>query len=306
MTIMFLRRRRLGMGSVRGFKHWGEELLGPGSVDWVRNDQMNRKDWNNVTTVVRWGCTSSVPTGFNHIPVINGARSIHATSDKSTFRQTFQESHPVFSINSFGANWGDPVYPCIVRPSTHSRGRDVYLCNNPDDLNKAAAICGPGWYAGEYIPKEEEYRVYVVGGRAAAVARKNVEDKKAIAWNRAHGSCEFQNVRWGDWPLEVVKAGIVAVNHLGLDFGGADIMVDGNRATVLEVNSAPSHPLHEKTNEFQMFSQGDIADRATYRQKCFVKALSYMIENGHKGIGNGNNWRDFVSPGISTEANCGS
>lgn len=298
MTIMILRRRRLGMGSVRGMKHWGGGL-----IDWVRNDRMDRKDWSNVTRVVRWGCTSSLPEGYKNIPIINSAQAIHRTTDKAGFRRSFQDVYPGYSIPSFGEDWGRATVPCVVRPYTHSRGRDLWPCYSVTDLQDAVGSAGKGWYGGKFIKKEEEYRVYVVGGRAAAVARKVVDDKSVVAWNRAQGQCEFNNVRWGDWPLEVVKAGIVAVNHLGLDFGGADVMVDkeGN-PYVLEVNSAPSLPLHDRESGYRRNTSNDIAERATYRQQCFTNALIYTIKNGHLNMANESNWRDLISPGVSGEA----
>ena len=304
MTIMFLRRRRLGMGSVRGFKHWGNSLHGYGSVDWVRNDRMDRKNWNNVTHVVRWGCTSTIPhVNGESLPVINKASAIHATANKSGFRESFQETGSIFSIPSFGSDWGDPTYPCVVRPSTHSRGRNLYLCRTPSELDDAIAQCGPGWYAGEYIPKVEEYRVYVVGERAVAVARKNVEDREAVAWNRALGGCEFSNVRWGEWPLMVVKAGIEATNHLGLDFGGADVMVDKEgRPYVLEVNSAPSHPLLDVESGFRRNSADDIGARASYNQKCFVNGLMHTIKYGRVAVTDINSWKDVIHTCVSDKA----
>lgn len=305
MTVMFLRRRGLGLEPARGFKSWANQLNGQGTVDWVRNDRMDRKNWNNVTHVVRWGCTSSLPEGFSHLPIINKSSAIHAASDKAGFRKSFQERHSSFSIPSFGYSWGDIVLPCVVRPSTHSRGRDLYFCRDLRELNYAASIC-EGWYAGEFIPKAEEYRVNIVGGRAVAVARKNVEDKEAVAWNYALGDCAFQNIRWGDWPLMVVKAGISAVNHLGLDFGGVDIMVDEEgRPYVLEVNSAPSHPLHDTESGFRRNTPDDIASRATYRQKCFISGLLHHINHGPLEVGNTQNWRDVIHPGVSNEARKG-
>lgn len=298
MTIMMLRRRKLGMGSVRGIAHHSE-----GAIDWVRNDNLNSKNWNNITHVVRWGCTSSLPTGFTHIPIINKSGAIHATSNKSSFRKTFQMAYPQWSIPSFGSDWGTPDFPCIARPHTHSRGLNLTLCNNPNSLLDAARSFGTGWYAGKFIPKIEEYRVYVVGGRSVAVAKKVVEDKTAIAWNRARGDCEFVNVRWDEWPLSVVEAGIAAVNHLELDFGGADVMIDSDgRPYVLEVNSAPSLPLHEKTNTFRINSTEDIAARATYRQKCFTNGLLHTIEHGHMAVGDVSGWRDVIHPGVNHNA----
>ena len=105
-----------------------------------------------------------------------------------------------------------------------------------------------------------EYRVAVVQGRAAWVARKTPGNPEDVAWNVARGG-RFDNVRWDEWPLKVVKIAIQAFNLTELDFGGVDVMVDREgECYVLEINSAPSLT-------------------SPYRQRCMAKCFDYMVEH---------------------------
>jgi glutathione synthase/RimK-type ligase-like ATP-grasp enzyme len=120
-------------------------------------------------------------------------------------------------------------------------------------------------YISEFIPKEREYRIYVVQGRVAMVAEKTPADPGAIAWNHHLGG-SFENVRWKEWPRAACLEGIKACVALGLDFGGIDVITDGEGTPyVLEGNSAPS-----MTSE--------------YRQQCFAKVFNYIRKNGKERI----------------------
>jgi glutathione synthase/RimK-type ligase-like ATP-grasp enzyme len=131
-----------------------------------------------------------------------------------------------------------------------------------------------------------EYRVFVVSGRAVAVAKKTPGNPQDVAWNVARGG-RFDNVDWGDWPLKAVKTSIEAFNLSALDFGGVDVMVDGDgNCYVLEINSAPSLT-------------------SPYRQECMAKGLHYALTRGKERIplvAERGGWRKFAHPAISDQA----
>jgi glutathione synthase/RimK-type ligase-like ATP-grasp enzyme len=159
----------------------------------------------------------------------------------------------------------NPDKTFVFRPRVHSRGRHFYVAKGRQECEDAIAKCGEGWYASPLIDKAAEYRVFVVQGRAVCVAEKTPGNPDDLAWNVAKGG-RFDNVRWDDWPLKVVRYAIEAFNLSDLDFGGVDVMVakDGG-VFVIEINSAPS-----LTSE--------------YRQGCFAKAFDYIIDNGKEPI----------------------
>ena len=93
-----------------------------------------------------------------------------------------------------------------------------------------------------YVPKQDEYRVHVFGGRVIAVQRKarrnDVENPNWRIRNHANG---FVFAREGVVaPQQVIEQSIMAVAALGLDFGGVDVIFNRHRDTayVLEINTA--------------------------------------------------------------------
>lgn len=280
MAGMLLRRRRLGLGSCRGICQASETGL-----KFVRNDRMTDEDLEGIDLVIRWGCTSSVPIN----KVLNTATAIHKVSDKAGFRnllcndQTTRHNTPttVFGlIQALGLLTEDT--PLFVRPRLHSQGRRAYLVKSQDGLLKATTACGEGWYASEYINKVQEFRVFVVQGRVVWVANKIPADVSSITWNVAQGGT-FENVKWGDWNLNVMQVAVNSFKLSGLDFGGVDVMVDENgKAFNIEINSAPSQT-------------------SPYRQACTAKAFDYIVENGKEHMDlnyDYDGWRRYIHPAI--------
>lgn len=276
MTTVLLRRKKLGFTSCKGISSNSTN-----SIQTIRNDKVFPP---NTDLVFRWGTTTDVPTNN----VVNTAKAIHLVNNKREFRKILNENNLCpktwFSINEF---IGEENYPVILRRKTHAQGRNLHLCNNYEDLCLAADKYGEGnYYFSEFINKVEEYRVFVVQGRVACVAKKTPANPNEIAWNVAKGG-RFDNVNWGDWPLKAVKKSIEAFNLSGLDFGGVDVMIDAdNNAYIIEINSAPSLT-------------------SPYRQQCMAKTFDYIIENGKKKIPLINQlggWKKFIHPAISDKA----
>jgi glutathione synthase/RimK-type ligase-like ATP-grasp enzyme len=247
------------MSSCKGIAEFSKK-----GIKWVRSDAAVLPPDD---LYIRWGCTANVPAK----KVLNTAKAIHEVNDKAAFRLLCAENKlapPSMLLSQVEENditWKGLSYPVIVRPEHHAQGRNIYKCDNDAELKAAYHKVNTEGYISNYVDKEAEYRVAVVQGRAVWVAKKTPADPNAIAWNVAQGG-RFDNVRWGDWPLKVVRIAIEAFNLSSLDFGGVDVMVgkDGS-VGVLEINSAPSLT-------------------SPYRQECFAKAFDYIIENGKERI----------------------
>lgn len=272
-----LRRRNLGRTSCRAISR--------GSTKGIISRKYPRYIPNNTDLVFRWGCTSNIP--INN--VVNTAEAIHTVNNKSAFRRTMQDSNPELVTKSYFDGTGvpdDAVYPLVVRPRTHSRGRQLYVANNREELTRHCRACGAGWYANQLVTKASEYRVFVVSGRAVCVAKKTPSNLEDVAWNVARGG-RFDNVSWDDWPLKSVRIAIEAFNLSGLDFGGVDVMVDTDGvAYVIEINSAPSLT-------------------SPYRQECFSKSFDYIVEFGKQKISmieDRGGYKKFIHPSVCNEA----
>lgn len=233
--------------------------------------------------LIRWGCTARAPIR----QCLNTPQAIHQVNDKLGFRRLLQQ-HGLCPPTWF-STLDDITYPCIVRPSTHSRGRDMHVCNSQEEMNNTAYTTGEhegDFYIQALINKAAEYRVFIIQGRVIAVAQKIPDDPTQVAWNHHAGSI-FENVPWGDWPLRVVRKSVEAFNLSSLDFGGVDVITDqeGN-AYILEINSAPS-----------MYSE--------YREGLLARCFDWVIEQGKSRIPlvpERGGWKKFIHPAISEEA----
>jgi glutathione synthase/RimK-type ligase-like ATP-grasp enzyme len=249
MTNILLRRKKLGKTSC-------EEIVANsgGLLQAIRNDE---KIPAKVDFLFRWGCTS--PADADH--TINKAAAINLVSDKAASRRILDEADIPIPKTWLELRPRDiPPHGVIVRPRFHHQGRKLFFCKTNEEMQAAIKKCGDGAYISEFIPKDREWRIYVIQGRVALVAEKTVPDKKQIGWNKALGGT-FHNVRWDNWPLEVCQEGIRSAKALGLDFGGIDIISLGKDNYVLEANAAPSLT-------------------SAYRQKVFAKCFKAIIEDG--------------------------
>lgn len=104
------------------------------------------------------------------------------------------------------------------------------------------------------IPAEREYRVHVVGTEAICVHRK--VDGTGIIRNSEAGWV-FRRVT--TFPQAIIPEARNAVVALGLDFAAVDVLWDGQRAYVLETNTAPG------------------IDGMEYTKRCYVQALERLV-----------------------------
>lgn len=267
-----LRRRGLGRTSARTISE-----LSKTGIQVFRND----KRLPEADIVFRWGCTSNVQAKT----IVNQAKAIHLASDKTAYRRLLQPKE-LCPATWFSPNEAGIQYPVVVRPQHHHQGRNLFVCNDRAELDRAWARCGPGGYISELINKVAEYRVFVVSGRVACVASKTPGNPNDVAWNVFQGG-KFDNVNWGAWPLRVVRVAVEGFALSGLDFGGVDIMVDAEgEAYILEVNSAPSLT-------------------SPYRQSCMAKAFDYIVQNGKALIplvDEKGGYRKFIHPAVDPTA----
>jgi glutathione synthase/RimK-type ligase-like ATP-grasp enzyme len=290
MTAVILRRRMLGKGSANGI--CAASTKGIYTIrNWVDNDVPAGADRNGY--VFRWGCTSNLPVVYSHRTVVNTANAIHWCSDKRQGRLDMQAAGvPVPRTWATADEYNSSSYwpsAVVLRPAFHAQGRNLTV-HDPEEsshqwdglLNKAQQY--GAYYISELINKVAEYRVFVCQNRAVWVAKKTPGNPEQVAWNVAQGG-RFDNVRWGEWPLPVIKAALAAAKVSGTDFCGVDVMVDAEgKPYVLEVNSAPS-----QTSE--------------YRQRCVAKAFDHIIENGKQHFddvpdGPRKTYKSYIHPAI--------
>lgn len=286
MTAIILRRRKLGRGSSKGICEASTT-----GITTVRN--WKDRFPSNVSVVFRWGCTSSL--GRGDVTVVNTAESIHWCANKKQGRLDMQEAGvrvpKTWTVRDFlSCPWGSSgsANDCgtyfVVRPSTHSQGRDLDVVSYDTARRNLHPKYEDG-YISKLINKVAEYRVFVCQNRAVWVAKKTPGNPDQVAWNVAQGG-RFDNVRWGEWPMAVVVEALKAAKVSGTDFCGVDVMVDAEgNPYVLEVNSAPSQT-------------------SPYRQQCVAKAFDYIVQNGKQHFPDPDSprrWRDVIHPALIPE-----
>lgn len=280
MTAVIFRRRALGYSSCRTICNASDT-----GIVHARVDQPNR--WPaDTSTVFRWGCTANIPVDCDE--VVNTAEAIHLVNDKAGFRELLNEHRlcPDTWDSAEQAINALADYPLLVRPGHHAQGRYLYVCADDAELYHAARDCGPHHYVSEIIDKVAEYRIFVVQGRVLWVSRKVPRNPDEIVWNHHSGNCTFENVRWGDWPLQGVRKAVEAFNLSGLDFGGVDVIQDAEGTCyVLEINSASTQ-------------------ESEYRNSLIAKAFDNIVIEGKEHIpvvAEPGGWRKWGHPALSPE-----
>lgn len=293
MTSIILRRRKLGRGSAKGIETFS--TTGIKQVrNWVDGDWQGLGGIMDPLIVFRWGCTSNVPDApGNSAVVVNKATAIHWCSNKRQGRLDMQAAGvPVPETYAVGTGTAEPIPHATLdgqwvgRPASHAQGRNLVVGTTTQCVAQVSRW--GGGYISRLIDKVAEYRVFVCQNRVVWVAQKTPGNPEQVAWNVAQGG-RFDNVKWGDWQLPVIKAALAAAKVSGTDFCGVDVMVDAEgNPYVLEVNSAPSQT-------------------SPYRQECVAKAFDYIVTNGKdhfKDVEDGprRTWKSYIHPSLWTKA----
>jgi len=185
--------------------------------------------------VLNWG-SSDLPRDVRLSSVINREDAVHSAVDKlMTFGVLLANKvHlPLWSIDRRAFNEGD--FPIVCRTKVKGAdGAGIVIANKPEELVDARLYT-------QLIASTHEYRVNVSHGEVFATQIKR--QKK----DAPKGASSFIRTTANGWgfdvadkvPAKVKEQAIAAVKALGLDIGGVDVVWDGLRAYVLEVNTAP-------------------------------------------------------------------
>ncbi|KKL52597.1 hypothetical protein LCGC14_2283850 [marine sediment metagenome] len=132
------------------------------------------------------------------------------------------------------------TYPLVARKYHHARGTEAIFIKTRGSWRKRTRRVNTRHYFVEYIPKETEFRVHVLGNDAVGISTKSAfEDRPhPHIWSRDRG---WQQIDYNGRHSETLRdLGIKACRALGYDFGAVDIMLGRDGLFyLLEVNSAP-------------------------------------------------------------------
>ena len=211
------------------------------------------------TCVINWGRGD----GFNNkeidkCKIINKPHAVsHAISKRDFLETASQVSRtiPYTTSRWIAQSWidrGDTVYCRLQNEGYEGKGIEII---KGKDLPRAPLFT-------KKVESEREYRVHVMDGKAIAVHRKVARDGKdrdleQSIRNTANGWV-FRRVTI--LPDDVTEQAIRAVGGIGLDFAAVDVLWDGNKAWVLEANTAPG------------------IDGMDYTIQCYVDGLKILVD----------------------------
>jgi len=192
-------------------------------------------------TLIRWGDGQRVR--YNPRQTLNSREALEKAVNKHRATQLFAQNGV-----RVPPEVRDRQVPCVGRSSFHTQGQNFWLCWISDQISTAREE-GAEYFI-KYIPIKQEWRVHVIAGEVAFVQRKYNQDRVCTGFMGIQG---FRN-HWHKQVLSpqeagdaVCEQGIKAVQALGLDFGGVDVIIsiEDNLPYVLEVNSGPALPTTE-------------------------------------------------------------
>jgi len=138
--------------------------------------------------------------------------------------------------------FGNIKYPVIARPQHHCQGRDLHMIHDDEALLEFY-IKHPDYYLAELFVKDKEFRVHCAHGKVLLVQEKPLVEGVTQA-NRHITNESWRVVPWSECDEygEVLRQALSAVDSIGLDFGGVDVMLDSTtgQVAVCEINTAPS------------------------------------------------------------------
>ncbi len=115
----------------------------------------------------------------------------------------------------------------VYKPTYGFDGNGIVLITSVDELPD------PPWYLQEYIPNDRDYRIFVLDNTAVGAI---VRQSDTLTHN-IHQGGTGRSVPVDSEMAEIARTAAMCI---GVDYGGVDLIRDGDSYTVLEVNGTPN------------------------------------------------------------------
>lgn len=233
--------------------------------------------------IIRWGNRIEVDT-TNSI-VYNKSKAINLATDKKESRRVLAEAGISVPRDVYPQS-ENINYPVIARPRIHAKGRNFIVLRDINSFQRHYIDNKENWYYSEFVDKIKEYRVHCAHGRILNYLEKPNPGNGQIAWNRAVNGEAFTNVKWSDYDPKVALECLKAVEVIGLDFAGVDVIVDAEgNPYILELNTSPTlnsseYSMERYSKYFDWLTKSDNR-RSHHELKEFKKASNYAWHEYH-------------------------
>ncbi len=212
--------------------------------------------------LINWGSSKLPQEALKCVKIFNHPDTVSNATNKLTFFRQVEKYNegrddkvviPPFTTNLEEAIGWERTIVARQKLTGHS-GEGIVLFEPHEEGVEAPLYV-------QYIPKKEEYRAHVIGGKVVSVQRKarridvNNGDVNWRVRNHKNGFIFARNEDH-EAPEMVSKQALLACEATQLDFGAVDILYNEHRNTayVLEVNCAPGlegTTLQEYSNRFE-------------------------------------------------------
>lgn len=193
--------------------------------------------YGNYNMIIHWGnCFGGTGKG-----IIEIGNRIKGGINKARTRKILQDAGISVPKSYFSKKEvlerGEGLYPILGRNSTvHTQGSGMFILNTIRDVKEHQEMA----YYSEFIPKEHEYRVYLIMGKPIGIAEKIPKNKSDVAWN-SHRGAEFVDLNMKDSKYKkIIDEAVKAIKVVYREISGIDIMTYKGKPYILEFNSAPS------------------------------------------------------------------
>lgn len=187
--------------------------------------------------VIRYGNRVEVP--MSNCIVYNQSANIANASIKGKAREMMGKAGVDIPKLVTPDNFKSEDLPILARPRTHMKCSSMVLLKTKESfLDHYKRLRSKGWYYSKFIDKDREIRMHIGHGKILLMVEKaKPKNPNTLGWGHAVTNQEWTVIPWGDYIATWCKKGCDAVKALGLDFGAVDLIIKGNKAYVLEVNT---------------------------------------------------------------------
>ncbi|PIR93726.1 hypothetical protein COT97_05160 [Candidatus Falkowbacteria bacterium CG10_big_fil_rev_8_21_14_0_10_39_11] len=139
------------------------------------------------------------------------------------------------SVKAFKKFGGNIEYPVLLKDINGMHGRNIFFKNTENELEDFFNWRKiNNYFIQKFVPAEYYYRVLVVGNKVLGAMKRNtlssIRKKRIPLEKRSHKS---------ELTMELKRLALKAAKATNTDIAGVDIIYDGDKPYVLEVNRSP-------------------------------------------------------------------